>query len=171
MTRVPGLIAVGRITRAHGVSGEVAVLPLSEVPSRFEPGSTVFAGESEERPLRVVAARPHRQRLLVSFQGIDDRAQAESLRGEYLFVVASSAPQLPAGQYWTHQLIGCDVKTENGAPIGRIREIIHTLANDVWAATGPLGEVLIPALKDVVVEVDLEARRVVVRDIPGLTAP
>jgi 16S rRNA processing protein RimM len=166
----PQWIAVGRITRTHGVKGEVAVLPLSQVNSRFDTGSTVFLDESEEHPLTVVTSRPHRQRLLVAFRGIGDRTSADSLRGRYLFVRASTSPRLPEGEYWSHDLVGCEVLTEDGRRIGRIREIMHTQANDVWATDGDEGEVLIPALKDVVSEVDVPGRRVVVREVPGLTA-
>jgi 16S rRNA processing protein RimM len=165
----PRWVAVGRITRSHGVKGEVAVLPLSEVGSRFEPGSMLFLDEREDRPLTVATSRPHRQRLLVAFREVDDRTSAEGLRGQYLFVPASSAPELPEGEYWTHDLVGCDVLTEDGRAIGRIREILHTQANDVWATESSEGEVLIPALKDVVREVDVTGRRVIVREIPGLT--
>jgi 16S rRNA processing protein RimM len=151
------------------VKGEVAVLPLSEVGSRFEAGSTLFLDEREDRPLTVTTSRPHRQRLLVAFRGVEDRTSAETLRGRYLFVPASSAPRLPEGEYWSHDLVGCDVLTEDGRAIGRIREILHTQANDVWAADAADGEVLIPALKDVVLDVDVAGRRVVVREVPGLT--
>jgi 16S rRNA processing protein RimM len=167
----PQWVAVGRITRAHGVKGEVSVLVLSQVPERFEPGSRLFLDESDARPLTVFAVRPHRQRLLVQFEGVGDRNRAEALQGSYLFVPAASAPTLPEGEFWTHDLIGCEVVTEGGRSLGRIREVIHTPANDVWAAQGDGGEVLVPALKDVVEAVDLQGRRVVVRDVPGLTAP
>lgn len=162
---------MGRITRTHGVKGEVAVLPLTEVGSRFEAGSTLFLDEREDRPVTVSSSRPHQKRLLVAFRGVEDRTSAETLRGRYLFVPASSAPELPQGEYWTHDLVGCEVLTEEGRPVGRIREIMHTQANDVWAAEGAEGEVLIPALKDVVREVDVAGRRVIVRAIPGLTSP
>lgn len=164
-------MAVGRITRAHGVKGEVAVLVLSQVPERFEPGSRLFLDESEARSLIVEAARPHRQRLLVRFEEVADRDAAESLQGSYLFVPAASAPQLPDGEFWAHDLIGCEVVTEAGRSLGLVREVIHTAANDVWAAEGEHGEVLIPALRDVVASVDLRARRVVVHEIAGLTVP
>jgi 16S rRNA processing protein RimM len=167
----PRFVAVGRITRAHGVKGEVAVLPLSQVADRFEPGSRVLAGEDGRRVLTVAEARPHRSRLLVTFEGVGDRDQAEALQGTYLFVPASDAPSLPPGEYWTHDLIGCQVITENGRPLGVLREVIRTPANDVWAVEGEDGETLVPALKDVVREVDLDARRIVVREIAGLTAP
>ncbi len=165
-------IAVGRLTRAHGVRGETVVLPLSQVSSRFEPGSRVFAGESDERPLRVDQVRPfNRGRLLVRFAEIPDRTVAETLAGEYLFVPASEVPALPEGEYWPHQLIGCQVVTESGRSLGPIKEVVHTPANDVWTTDGLDGEGLVPALKDIVVSVDIEGRRVVVRDVPGLTAP
>ena len=174
MTSEPGgvrWVAVGRVTRAHGVKGEVAILPLSEVESRFQPGSRVFLGESSGRPLVVRAARLHRQRLLVSYEGVVDRTAAEGLVGEYVFVPVDEVPALEDGGFWPHQLVGCDVVTQDGRELGRVSEVMHTQANDVWAADGPAGEVLIPALKDIVVSVDLAGRRIVVREVPGLTAP
>jgi 16S rRNA processing protein RimM len=167
--RAPGWIAVGRIGRAHGVKGEVSVLSLSEVASRFEPGSRLFAGERGDRPLTVASARPHRARLIVAFEEVGDRSRAEELGGEYLFVPAASVPSLPEGAYWPHDLVGCDVVTEEGRSLGTIREVVHGPANDLWATDGPAGEVLVPALMDVVREVDLAGRRVVVREVPGLT--
>jgi 16S rRNA processing protein RimM len=149
----------------------MAVLPLSQIASRFEPGSHLFVGEQGDRPVTVSSSRPHRQRVLLSFEEVRDRTEAERLRGEFLFVPASSAPELPEGEYWAHELIGCDVVTESGRSLGRIREVIHTPANDVWAADGEHGEVLIPALRDVVTLVDVVGKRIVARDVPGLTAP
>lgn len=170
MSRPPEWIAVGRIARGHGVKGDVSILPLSELESRFDPGAKLFAGEDQARPLTVASARKHGNRLLVSFEGVSDRTEADRLRGLYLFVPASSVPPPPEGRYWAHQLVGCEVLTEAGRSIGTIREVVHAPANDVWAAEGAEGEVLVPALKDVVREVDLPGRRVVVREIPGLTA-
>jgi 16S rRNA processing protein RimM len=162
---------VGRIARAHGVKGELAVLPLTQVAERFEPGSRLYVGEGDDRPLTVSSSRPHHKMLLVVFDEVKDRTQAEGLRGELLFVPASSTPPLPAGEYWAHELVGCEVMTEAGRSLGTIREVVHTQANDVWVAKAESEEVLIPALKDVVLEVDVAGRRLVVREIPGLTAP
>ena len=172
MSERPRYLAVGRIARAHGLKGEVSVLPLSQVETRFERGSRLFAGEGNDRPLVVSSSRQHGKRLLVIFEGVVDRDGAEALQGTYLFVPASEAPSLPDGEYWTHELIGCEVVTEGGRTLGRLREVIHTRANDVWSVQGDEGsDVLVPALKDVVGEVDVEARRVVVREVPGLTVP
>jgi 16S rRNA processing protein RimM len=164
-------VAVGRVTRAHGVHGEVAVLPLSIVESRFQPGSRLFLGESDARPVTVRTARPHRDRLIVAFEEVGDRTEAEALRAEYLFVPAEAAPELPQGEYWPHQLVGCAVVTDHGTLLGEVREVIHTAANDVWLAGAGSREVLIPALRDVVTSVDLKERRIVVREIAGLTIP
>lgn len=172
MTKEPQWLAVGRITRAHGTGGEVALQSLSEVESRFVPGSRLYVGESVERVLTVRSVRgPHRGRLLVGFEEVRDRDQAEALAGDYLFVPAAEAPPLPEGEFWPHQILGCEVVTGAGRSLGRIREIIRGPANDVWAAEGDGGEILIPALKDVVERVDLQARKVVVRELAGLTTP
>jgi 16S rRNA processing protein RimM len=163
----PDWIAVGLVTRAHGVKGEVAVRPLSQVPSRFEPGSTVFRDQDSTKPLRVASMRPDRDRLLVTFEGIGERTAAEGLRGAYLFVPASWAPPLPEGEYWPHQLLGSEVVTESGEGVGLLSEILHTHANDVWVVVDPGGaEALVPALKDVIVSVDLAARRITIRQEP-----
>ena len=165
-------VAVGRITKAHGVRGEVSVLPLSDVEDRFAAASRMYAGESEERPLTVAASRPNRGRLLVRFEEIPDRTHAEALAGAYLFVPAGASPSLPDGSFWPHELIGADVVTENGRSLGVLTEIVRTSANDVWVARDDAGrESLVPALRDVVMDVDGRGHRVVVREIPGLTVP
>jgi len=160
-------VAVGRITRAHGVAGEVAVIVLSEVPERFAEGSLLWLEDG--RTLTVQTARPHRGRLLVRFREVANRTQAEALRGKLLVVPTSMSPPLPEGSWWDHDIEGCVVRTEGGRELGVVREIIHTPANDVWAAVDEAGvETLIPVLKDVLVEVDVAAKRIVVREVPGL---
>lgn len=161
-------IVVGAITKAHGLKGEVVVLNRSDNPDRWAPGTTVFLGARE---LEITASRPHGTRILVSFKGVTDRTSAEGLRGE-LTVRRSQLPDLEEGQYWPHQLEGCEVVTDAGRDLGHITDVIPNPANDLWVAVDEAGtETLVPALEDVIVRVDLEARRVLVRDIPGLTAP
>lgn len=163
------LLAVGRVTRAHGIRGEVAVLPLTEVSARFEPGSVLLVGPEGERRLTVRSARPHGGRVLVRFREVTERDAAERLRGAVLLVPAGDVPPLDEeGRFWVHQLTGLEVRTEDGRTLGRIREVLHNPANDIWVVDGDGGEVLVPALRGVVMEVDLAARRVVVRDDLGL---
>ena len=161
-------IVVGAITKAHGLKGEVVVLNRSDNPDRWTPGTSVFLGPLE---LEITASRPHGARLLVSFKGVTDRTSAEGLRGE-LTVRRSQLPDLQPGEYWPHDLEGCEVVTDAERALGHITDVIPNPANDLWVAVDQAGvETLIPALEDVLLDVDLEARRVLVRDIPGLTAP
>jgi 16S rRNA processing protein RimM len=162
-------VVVGRITRAHGLKGEVAVLVISEVAGRFGDGAVVYMEDGGA--LTVDASRTHRGHLLVKFREVPDRTRAEQLRGKVLSVPESASPGLPEGSWWDHQILGCDVVTESGRALGTVGDVMHTAANDVWSAVAGDEETLIPALKDLVVSVDPEEKRIVVRDVPGLTAP
>ncbi|MGZ4113482.1 MAG: ribosome maturation factor RimM [Actinomycetota bacterium] len=163
-------VVVGRVTRAHGVKGEVAVMVLTEVGERFEPGGVVYLEDG--RRLSVAESRPHRGRMLVTFDGVRDRDAADKLVQRNLVVPESESPPLPDGSYWDHQLIGSEVVTESGRSLGELRDVIHTPANDVWSAIDQDGtETLVPAIADVVASVDVDAKRVIVREVPGLTAP
>jgi 16S rRNA processing protein RimM len=164
-------VAVGKITRAHGVQGAVLVLPLSDIDERFDPGSTLFLGASGERRVTIVERRGHRDRPLVRFDGVADRTAAETLAGEYLFVDAGETPPLPPGEFWPHELIGLPVVSASGVALGEVRDVLRTTANDVWVVVDADGrETLVPALKDVVLTVDRDAG-ITVADVPGLTVP
>jgi 16S rRNA processing protein RimM len=161
-------VAVGRVSRAHGVQGEVAVLVLSEVEGRFAPGATLWLEDG--RTLTVESSKPHRGGLLVRFREVRDREQAEGLQRALLVVPESSSPSLPEGSWWDHQIEGCAVETDRGRALGTVREVIHTAANDVWSVVSEDGgETLVPVLSDVLVSVDVGAKRIVVREIAGLT--
>jgi 16S rRNA processing protein RimM len=161
-------VAVGRVARAHGVQGEVAVLVLSEVEDRFAPGATLWLEDG--RALTVESSRPHRGRLLVRFREVRDREQAEGLQRALLVVPESSSPSLPEGSWWDHQIEGCAVETDRGRALGTVREVIHTAANDVWSVVSEDGvKTLVPVLNDVLASVDVAAKRIVVREIEGLT--
>ncbi|MCI0636679.1 MAG: ribosome maturation factor RimM [Actinobacteria bacterium] len=163
-------MAVGRIGKAHGVHGELTVLVLSDVADRFAEGAELRLEDG--RVLTVAAVRPYKDRLLVRFEGIGDRTQAQALQTSLLVVPVSASPELPEGSWWDHQIEGCTLETDTGRRLGTVREVIHTPANDVWAAVDDAGvKTLIPVLKDVVVGVDVEGKRIVVREIPGLTTP
>jgi 16S rRNA processing protein RimM len=168
----PDRVAVGRITRAHGIHGTVAILRLTEVDERFDQGSRLLLGPEGDRTLTVVDRKGHRDRPLVRFEGVHDRTQAEALTGSYVFVPASDAPDLPPGEYWEHELLDMSVVTESGRSLGVVTQVLRTTANDIWVTTDPDGtETLVPALKDVVQRVDREGLRITVADIQGLTMP
>jgi 16S rRNA processing protein RimM len=162
-------IVVGLVTKPHGLRGELSVQNRSDNPDRWAAGGSVFAEDG--RPFTIEWARPHGQRMLVKFEQVGDRSAAEGMRGLTLVVPESWLPALPEGEYWPHQLLGCEVVTEAGRPLGHVTDVIENPVNDLWVTTDPDGEeILVPALAEVIVSVDLGGRRVVVREIPGLTA-
>lgn len=160
-------VVVGHISKAHGVRGEVVVVVLTEFPERFDDGNTLTTADGRE--LTIEGSRQHHGRLLVRFAGVGDREAAELLRGTDLVVDESDLPELPDGRWWPSDIEGCAVVTEDGREIGTVTEVIFTPANDVWAARDAEGhEVLIPVIDDVLVSVDVTAKRIVVREVPGL---
>jgi 16S rRNA processing protein RimM len=167
-----GYIAVGRVTAPHSLRGEVRVEPHTDFPERFTPGTTVFVGADLQK-VTVESARAHKNQILLQLAGVQDRNGAESLRGAWLFVEEADAAALEDDTYWVHDIIGLMVQTETGEPLGKITDVLFTGANDVYVITGTddtgnAREVLLPAIADVVQEVDLAEQRMVVRLLPGL---
>jgi 16S rRNA processing protein RimM len=163
-------IVVGKVTKAHGLRGEVTVLPLTDNPDRFAPGGVVYLEDG--RALSIRDSRDNGARLLVTFEGVADRIAADALRGSMLVVPESDLPELPEGTYWPHQLEGCEVVTASGRSLGTIADVVANRANDIWITAGPDGEeILVPAIRQVIAEVDIAAKRVLVHEVPGITAP
>jgi 16S rRNA processing protein RimM len=163
-------VVVGKVTKAHGLHGEVTVLPLTDNPDRFAPGGVVYLEDG--RALSIRDSRDNGARLLVTFQGVADRTAAEALRGSMLVVPESDLPELPEGTYWPHQLEGCEVVTASGRSLGTIADVVANRANDIWITAGPDGEeILVPAIRQVIAEVDIAGKRVLVHEVPGITAP
>jgi 16S rRNA processing protein RimM len=163
-------VVVGKVTKAHGLRGEVTVLPLTDNPDRFAPGNVVYLQDG--RALSIREARDNGARLLVTFEGVGDRTAAEALGGSMLVVPESDLPELPEGTYWPHELVGCEVVTAAGRSIGTIADVVANPANDIWVTSAADGqEILVPAIRQVIDEVDIAARRVRVHEVPGITAP
>jgi 16S rRNA processing protein RimM len=167
-----GYLAVGQIVGAHGLYGELKVEAYSDFPDRFAPGATLFIGEDLEN-VRITSVRPHKNNLLVRLEEIEDRNEAEEVRGLWLYVPEADAGELEEGQYWIHDIIGLQVVTVDGMQIGKITDVMATGANDVYvvrpAADINQGrDVLLPAIADVVERVDLEQRIMVIRLLEGL---
>ena len=160
-------MAVGRIVGVHGIRGEIKVKQLTDFPERFAPGSLLYL-EEESFQREVISARPHKGLLLVKLSGFSDRTAVEHLRGKYLFIAREEAMPLEEDEYYEDELIGLQVETMEGEALGELIEIIWTGANEVYIVKGPRGEVLIPAIADVVQEVDLDAGIMRVTLLPGL---
>ena len=164
-------LAVGNIRGAHGIRGEVKVELLTDYPERFKPGAAMYLGsEDHARPVEIAAVRPHQEYLLVKLSPVPDRDAAQALVGQLLLIPEEQAMPLGEHENYAHDLLGLTVTTTEGRTLGELTDILTTGANDVYVVTGPegKGEVLIPALRDVVLSVDLAAGRMVVALPEGL---
>ena len=165
----PDFLAIGQIIKPHGIRGELSVKVLTNFPERFDSMESVFIGdEKSERQYVVTSTRPHKGGILLTLPTVTDRTAAEEFRGLYLKIPTAEAVALPAGQYYQYQLEGLDVVTDDGEALGKIAYVLETGANDVYVIQGPKGEVLLPAIDDVILSVDLEANQMVVHILEGL---
>jgi 16S rRNA processing protein RimM len=168
----PARMVVGRVLRPHGLRGELVVEVLSDAPDRFAPGAEVAAGDpdsgGELRPLEVSSARLHQGRLLLRFVGVDDRDAAEPLRGSLLTIPLEAARELGPDEFWRHQLVGLAVVDAEGNDRGVVSDVLPGAAHDLLEVRRPDGvTALVPAVA-ALVEVELDAGRLVVQPLPGL---
>ena len=162
-------IALGRILRPHGVRGEVVVEVLTDFPERLAHLPEVYLGDARQATLtRVRSCRIKGDVMLMAFEAYPDRTAAEALRDQLVQVPLEEAAPLPEDTYYPHQLVGLDVETTEGDDLGRLSDVLFTPANDVYVVIGPRGQVLLPAIRQVIKQIDLAAGRMVVELIPGL---
>lgn len=162
------LIAIGKIARAHGLNGEVLVVPFSRDLSPFHQLNHFYFSEERERRVEVLSVRNINNGFLLQFQGIVDRDTAERLVGKILEVERSDLPSLPEGTFFTYEFIGLQVKTDKGEDVGEILDILKLPAHDVYLVKKGEKEILIPAIDSVVKSVDLENRKMVISPMAGL---
>jgi len=153
----------------HGLEGDVAVRPLSDRPERWKTlKQVVLVRGVDESPATVRQARAVDGRWLVSFEGVRTRQDAEALKGWTMTVPETDSPALPEGTFWVHDLVGRGVEAEDGTELGVIASVFRTGANDVFVIEGPEGELLFPALKELVLSVPADGGRLKVRVPLGL---
>ena len=155
------MIRVGQVIGAYGIEGAVKVTPLTDFQDRFTTGAALLLDGCERQ---VEWSRAGQPGLVVKLRGIDNRTFAELFRGRYLEVPEDARRPLDQGRYYHHQLVGLAVQTGSGQYLGRIAEVLERPANDVWVSREGAVELLIPATRDAVLEVNLESQRVVVAD-------
>jgi 16S rRNA processing protein RimM len=144
---------------AKGLAGAFRVEPLTDVPERLSRGSLLYL-EGDEAPLRVTECQAGGRVPVLSLEGVTSREAAEALTGRYLEVDAAA---LPEGTWYWHQIVGLRVADEAGNDLGSVVEVFRAGENEVYRIEGPAGELLIPALRDVVLGIDTEAGSMTVR--------
>jgi 16S rRNA processing protein RimM len=163
----PSFLAVARVRRPFGVQGELLLAILTEFPRQLIQAERLYVGANHQAHT-VISLRRHGQDMLLRLEGISDRDRAETMRGEAVFTRTDDLPPLPPGVFYLHQIEGLEVITEEGEKLGRVKEILKTGANDVYVVEGVKGEILLPAIPQVIREVQLEKGRMVVRMMEGL---
>jgi len=165
------LVAIGRILAPHGVKGEVKVEPLTFDPKRFEELRDIYVLREKgvaASPRELQRVRFHKGLLIVKFSGCEDRNTAELFRRGYIMIEEKQRLQLPEDTYFIDDILGMDVVTEEGEYLGRVVDVMQLGANDVYVLEGEKGEILLPAIKDVIKEVRLEEKKMIVHIIEGL---
>ncbi len=159
-------VIVGRVVNPRGMNGEVQIEVISDSPGRFSPGGILFL---EGKPRTIRRSSPSANgRLYLKLEGIDSRTEAEGLRHMLLTVSEDMVRPLPDGEYYHFQIIDTEVFTREEEYLGRVTEIISTGSNDVYVVSHDGAELLIPALEDVILEVDLQKGTMIVELLPGL---
>ena len=168
-TAEPRFIAIGRITRPHGLRGELTVEVLTDFPERFDTIEIAYLGDSQQADAwSVTATRWHKDRVLLTLRGCEDRTTAEKLRGLLVQIPIEEAMALSEDEYYPHELVGLDVVTTEGEDLGRVSEVIFTKANEVYVVTGSRGQLLLPAIAEVIEHIDLDTGQMTVRLMEGL---
>jgi len=161
-------LIVGRILRPHGIKGQVEILPLTDSPLRFKSGTKFLlqppAPGRDSVLLTEVGTK--KDRIVAKVEGVDDRNTAATLAGCELLVPEAQGEK-PADAYWHFELIGCRVVTDEGRDLGPVTEIIRTGVHDIYAV-GEDRKFLIPATKEVVLEIDVDKKLITIKPLPGL---
>jgi 16S rRNA processing protein RimM len=163
-------ITVGKITAPYGVQGAVKVIPLTDFPERFSAKRHYFlVKEKLKREVDAWVVGRRKRELIIKIDGIDTPEQAREYRNALLQVPREEVWPLPEGHFYHFQLIGLQVKTEEGTVLGTVVDILETGSNDVYVLKDEQGkEFLIPALKEVVKGIHPEEGLMLVRPLPGL---
>jgi len=162
----PEYVAIGQILAPWGNKGKLKVeVATAFSQQRFVPSSKIYINR---QPMTIDSTEWRNGKAIIKLSSIDSIEEAQKLRGQAIEIHHSQLQPLPEGQYYHFQLIGLEVETIQGELLGEITEILTTKSNDVYIVNGDRGEILIPAIDDVVKSIDLNHGRIVIEPIEGL---
>ena len=164
------LIAIGRISKPIGTRGEVKILPLTQDKQRFMNLPAVWIGlEAANVELKkILKVRIDTKHVVFNFDGIETVEKAEKIKDSFLFVAKEDAVKLRDGSYFVDDVIGCEVVTEEQTVVGVITDLLSLPMNDLWVVKKDAKEILIPAVKAIIQQVDVENKRITIRALDGL---
>lgn len=160
---------IGQIINTQGLKGEVRVYPLTDFPERFRDLKEVFLDlPTGLKKVGVEKAAYHKQFVLLKLEGYNSCDEAEKLRTIYLKVAPEEAVKLPEGHYFLRDIVGLQVFTVEGECWGKVVDILQTAANDVYVVKKGEKEILLPAIKEVVKEINLAEKKMLIQPLEGL---
>ena len=164
------MFQVGVISSTHGIAGEVKVYPTTDDPKRFKKLKTVLLDTGKDmRELEIAGVKFFKQMVILKFRGYDRIEDIQPYRGKSLYVTRENAVRLKKDEYFIADLIGMKVYEEDDSCLGELTDVLQTGANDVYVVKMGNGkDVLIPAIRQCILDVDIEAGRVKVHLLEGL---
>lgn len=162
-------MVLGEVVKPHGIRGEICVLSHADSPSIFgAAGHVLLTGGGKPVRRKVVAWREHKDRVLLSLAGVTSRDEAEELRGRSVCLRREDMPEPDDGQVYLHDILGYTVVLEDGTELGPFTRFIDTAGAEVWIVEHPRGEIMLPAVDEVVLDIDAERRVITVNPPEGL---
>lgn len=161
---------MGKVVRPHGIEGALRIKSYAQSEESFLNAGTVFLRSSsgETREYAVASVRPHKNMLLIKLEGLNTLEEAETYRGAAILIKRDSLPREGDGEYFWHELIGLEVYLSGGEYLGTLKHILRTGSNDIYVVQEGRSEVLIPAIHEVVKEIDLINNRMIISEVEGL---
>lgn len=167
MRETRGDIVIGKIVAPFGIHGDVKLIVLTDFPERFDEGNTITlkTADGNRREARIETSRLYKDGMVVKLKGFETRSDAEELRDTEIVIDRSEVAELPSDRFYLFDIVGLKVVTDDGRELGEVTDVLQSGANDVYVTST---DVLIPAIKDVVAKIDLEAGVMTIRPVPGL---
>jgi 16S rRNA processing protein RimM len=159
------LVAVGSIVGTHGVKGELKIIPYFEPVAQYEGFEALYVKTAggEKKKFSVERIRFHKQFIIIKLEGCASINEAQSLRNNEIEIPSERLPLLQEGEFYWHDLIGMSVHDETGDCLGKVKDIFPTGSNDVIVVRHEDEELLLPAIREVVLKIDLNENRITVR--------
>lgn len=163
-------LEIGQIVNTFGIKGMVKIKPFTDDITRFDDLKKVYVETNKsKKQYEIEEVKYHKDMVLIKFKGIDKIEDAELLRNSYLKVNRNDEPELEEGTYYIVDLIGLDVYSDEGNLLGRLDDIFNNGSSDIYVVKDELGkQLLLPAISDVIKEINLEEKRIVVHILKGL---
>lgn len=163
-------LEIGQIVNTFGIKGMVKVKPFTDNIKRFDKLEKVYIKNKEgKKEYKIEEVKYHKNMVLIKFVGIENPEEANLLRESYLLVDRETEEPLEEGTYYIVDMIGLEVYTDKGEKLGILEDIFNTGSNDIYVVKNELGkQILLPAIKEVIKQVDMENKKITVHLIPGL---